>query len=214
MSISSLMAYLWPQPGAAQTDATAAGENATTPPAETGTAAPANPTAPTPAQNTSGTGTSDLFQQLASDIQAVLLQGQDSTTTPISGTNTASASAATSTSSGTDPADQLASDIQAIYAQSQSNQTTSTNPQQVNLGQPDQTGQVQPHHHHHHHGGATEASAGATGDSTTSSSTAASGSGVPGNIQNASQILEADILQALQSNGSTTPSTNNPGVTA
>jgi len=90
-------------------------------------------------------GNTGLFQQLAENVQAVLLQG-------LGGTGTTGASAIGGTTT-TDPAQQLASSLQSIFAQLQasaSGNDPSTQTASINQGNPT-AGQPQPHHHHHHH---------------------------------------------------------------
>jgi hypothetical protein len=226
MSINSSSPYVWPQPFQWQSDVGATGGNTAAPAAETGTTTQGNSNTPSSGQTTPRTGTSTLFQQLAADIQAVLVQGQGTSTTPTSSTTGTSTEDTTVPASlggettATDPADQLATDIQSIYSQIQANQAdTETTTQTAATGQLDPTTQAQPHHHHHHGGDAQSSETSAVGTAGTSSttastSTAASGNSVPSGIQTASQALAADILQALQSYGSSSSSTETPGVTA
>lgn len=229
MSINISSSYVWPQPFQWQAEVGATGDSPAIPAADTGTTTQDNSTTPSSGQTMPGTGTSTLFQQLAADIQAVLVEGQ--------GTSTSSSSSSTGTSTvdttvpaslggettATDPADQLATDIQSIYSQIQANQAdTETTAQTTTTGQLDPVGQMQPRHHHHQTGEAQASETSAvgigatTGTSSTTASTAAAASGnsVPSGIQTASQALAADILKALQSYGSSSASTEAPGMTA
>jgi hypothetical protein len=125
-----------------------------------------------------------VFQQLASDIQAMLVQAQ-------SGTSTAAPSTE----------QQLGADVQALVARLQDNQTGN--------GQTTQSAtatQAQPHHHHHHHheaGSATSASASSTSTGSESSTD-----------QTVSQAMAADIAQALQAYGSSPPTSTAAVLTA
>jgi hypothetical protein len=229
MSINSSSPYVWPQPFQWPSNVGATGDSPATPAAHTGTTTQGNANTPSSGQTTPGTGTSTLFQQLVADIQAVLVEGQGTSTSPANSTTGTSTSDTTVPASlggettATDPADQLATDIQSIYSQIQANQANAeTTTQTMTTGQLDPTSQAQTHHHHHHGGGAqasetssvgTSATTG-TSSTTASTSTADSGNSVPSSIQTASQALAADILQALQSYGSSSSSTETPGVTA
>jgi hypothetical protein len=128
-------------------------------------------------------GQTNPFQQLATDVQAVLAQGPSSSTA-------AAASAATS-----DPTQQLVTDLQSIYAQMQATQSGG------DPGSPTpatgQAGASEPHHHHHHDAG------GAPDSGTTS----ASPNAASGNMQNVAQTLSAEMMQALQAYASSSSAT-------
>jgi len=129
MSIGSLASNTWtrhhpPQSGISSVggaNATPSGAGncssatASSSPAGTGTGTPAS-------------GITNLFQNLASDIQALLVQAQGGGTTQAatangSGTTTpASGTTATGTTSATTTEQQLASDMQSLLAQLQGNQ--------------------------------------------------------------------------------------------
>jgi hypothetical protein len=174
------------------------------PPSTTNSATQTGSIAPATSQSTPGTGTSsqgpaNLFQQLSSDIQAILVQGQSSTASPTAATSsTASTAPATSATSGTtsgNPAQAVATDLQSLFAMFQNNQPGTTS-----SAQPGEAGQVQPHHHHHHHGGGAPpiASSSDSSATTASSSTAATGTAPSSSVQGASQSFAADIMQVLQ----------------
>jgi hypothetical protein len=196
MSISGATSNAWFPPWITQAGHTAAGSTTPAQPSETGTTAQ------------SGTSTGDLFQQLASDIQAVLVQGQDG------GTTQAATAAGTSTSPS-DPTQQLVAALQAIYTQVQANQSgqSGSDPTQTSAtGQADPTGHVHGgHHHHSHQADAASGSGDMSGDSADASSGNASTSG---SVQSLSQVLAANIMQAIQAYASTTAATTVPGVTA
>jgi hypothetical protein len=190
-------------------------------------AAPAWVSSTSTATGASATGAANPFQQLSADIQALLVQAQggiattaaaitgNATTAPVASAAGANASGATT---ATDPEQQLATDLQSLLAQLQNTNTAS--------GQNDPTagtGQVQPHHHHHHHhgGGGQEATnqasaaGGTTASSTTASPTAtASGTTASASDQVVSRSIAADIMQALQAYGSTTPAVTGATLTA
>jgi hypothetical protein len=152
--------------------------------------------------NSATSGPSE-FQQLASDVQAVLAQGQ---TQASSGTATSGASAATN------PAQQLATDLQ-TFAQSQTSQSSSDP-----AGQPGSTQAPAHHHHHHGGGGGTSDASGTSGTSGTSASSTASSTATAsssGSATGLSQALAGDLVQILQAYGSqVAASTTSPLTTA
>lgn len=200
MSISNVSSYLWPPPPPQP------GVTAPTTDGGSSTQSSASGSA-----NAQGTWASD-FQQLAADIQAVLVQGQgaaNTSATTAASTTAAASTAAAGTASGTssaDPARQLATDLQTIASQLQA-----SNGQSSPTGGPGAAGQGEPHHHHHHHhhGGGSEAASSAT-----SSGSSSSGSSASNDIQNVATTLAADIMQALRSYGSSATSTTTPGLVA
>lgn len=226
MSINGLTSYVWPQPFPSQSGVGATANNPPVAPAGTSGTTQGNTAAPWSSQNSPESGTGNVFQQLAADIQAVLVEGQGATATPAAattGTSTAPSTSVASTTGGTatsDPADQLAADLQSIFAQMQSSQPAGdAGAQPPAAGQAAAAGQGQPHHHHHG-GHAAAGASGGTGtgsiSAATSTSSAAPAPGAPANsgIQSASQALAASVLQALQAYDSTTSSTLAPGLTA
>jgi hypothetical protein len=177
----------------------------------------------------SALGAADPFQQLSSDIPALLVQAQGGTATRAASTAGTASTASTSAASGAvggnaigataaaDPEQQLATDLQSLLAQFQSTDAGSGQ-----NGQTAGTGQVQPHHHHHHQGGGHEATTAASGiggattasPTTASSAATSSGTAASGSDQMLSNTLAADIMQALQAYGSTTPAAIGPALTA
>lgn len=161
---------------------------------------PLNPNGTSSSASGSTSGVSaDMFEQLAADIQAVLVQGQTSSAAPAAaGTNTATAT------TPADPAQQLAADLQSVYAQLQGNTADAAAPSPVEANnQATPANQAQPqHHHHHHHMESDTATAGSTSTS------------APDNIQGVSQALSAAILQVLQAYGNSTSASTSFGLTA
>jgi hypothetical protein len=163
-----------------------------------------------------------MFQQLAADIQAVLVQGQAYSATPATGSTTTSGGAAgTNTAEGTtatNPAQQLASDLQSIYAQLQGNATNGDpSTQEASNAQATPNGQTQPHQHHHHHhmsSGASTTSASDTSATATSSTSSSGNASASDTVQGVSQALSAAILQVLQAYGNSTASSASLGLTA
>ncbi|MGA3003433.1 MAG: hypothetical protein ABSE20_17100 [Acetobacteraceae bacterium] len=179
MSISSLQSSNWIPPYIPQS---ANGSSQNSPTAQFAGSIPQT--------NGSSATQANPFQQLAANVQAVLVQGQSATAT----------TAASSTT--TDPAQQLATDLQTIYAQLQATQSGGdAGGQTPPTGQENATEPAQPHHHHHHEPSATA--------STTSPSPAAAS----GNTPNVSQALAADMMRALQAYASSSSATTLPGLT-
>jgi hypothetical protein len=126
------------------------------------------------------------FQQLATDVQAVLAQGQSATNSPATSSTT------------TDPTQQLATDLQSIYAQLQASQSGGEPGEQTpTTGQANATGST----HHHHRESHANSSSGTASTSPTSS---------PGNT---SQALTADMMRALQAYASSSSATSSIGLT-
>jgi hypothetical protein len=145
------------------------------------------------------------FQQLASDIQAMLIQAQGSTTAQTAATATpTTASGATADSTGQN----LATNLQTLMNDLQSGgtpnaQTASTNPA-------DPVNQTGHHHHHHHH----------EDDGNASGATAVAGSSPPAGAtattsddHAVSQLFAADIAQAIRSYGGVSASSMMPALT-
>ena len=208
-------------------------------PADTGRTAQGSLATARLSPDASGTGASaagpvSAFQQLSSDIQAMLLQAQGgtaaqaTTTTGAGGTSTSTGVGAIGATTAVTPAQQLATDIQSILAQLQGNQSASSaNGQTATASQAGASGEARPHHHHHHHeGGSPEGGdmAAGSGDTTASSTTATSAATTSGrsaattsassNDRAVSQAFAADIMQALQAYGSASSTATAPGLTA
>jgi hypothetical protein len=175
--------------------------------------------------STSGTGTSissstDPFQQLASDIQAMLLQAQSGTVTQAASTVGSATTGASGIGSTTpaNPEQQLATDAQSMLAQLQSDQAGSgTTAQTATAGQAG-PGEARPHHHHHHHQNNSQSGGDTVSGTTASSTTAASAAATSGTSSNrdqaVSQAFATEIMQALQAYGSAPSTTAVPGLTA
>lgn len=229
MSIGSIASNSWippfrQQPGAAGTWSTA-------PPTPPDTSVPQPTIAPWPSQSASGTGAqvtppTSPFQQLSTDIQAILLQAQGA-----SSTQTASATTAASTTGGTTaaatPEQQLATDVQTLLAQLQDGQSGSaTSGQTASASQTGATTAAQPHHHHHHHhaasgeegGDAVGAAGGTTPTTATSANTppdaSTSASAAPSSDRTVTQAFAANIMQALQVYGGTSSTGTGSGLMA
>lgn len=167
-------------------------------------------------------GSSDPFQRLTADIQAVLLQAQSgSVGSTAAATQPTAASVAvepaTAATTATSPAapltavQQLGADLKSLISQLQNGQASvasaaNSATQTASLGQNGPVGGTEAHRHHHQHedeGGApsgTPASGSATASNAASDAAASPTvtepvSGNPGT----SRILAADITQALQS---------------
>jgi hypothetical protein len=215
VSIDSIASSTWTRPFQPQPGVGGSWNADPRPPSST-----AGSTSTASGSGTSTVGLANPFQQLASDVQAMLVEAQGGTTS----TSTATAASATGTATGASPEQQVANDLQTLLAQLQSGQPGSDpNAQSVTTGQAGAAGQAQPHHHHHHHGGGAgvdtaTGAAGTTASSTASSTTAATttSSGTPssGSDQTVSRAFAADILQALQAYGSNASGATVPGLTA
>ncbi len=220
MSIGSVVSNSWTPPfWPRSTDGLSSATVSTPPPDASGTAQSNSAMA----LGTAATGAGNPFQQLSADIQAMLVQAQGGIALPAASTTgtatSTEASAGAANGSGAtaavDPEQQLATDLQSLLAQAQGTDASSGQ-----NGQTAGTGQVQPHHHHHHQGGSQEATkatpgaGGTTAVSATTASSAATASGASGSDQMVSHALAADIMQALQAYGSTTPAATGPALTA
>jgi hypothetical protein len=180
---------------------------------------------------TSGTGTpssgsGDLFQQLAAEVQAILLQNQtDAMAQPVSTSAPGPVSNSATTSAGGGSADvtleqQLAADLQSSFNQQPITQVGSNpNPTSATAtsatSPADSTGQTQPHHHHHHHpqSGESSTDADSSGGTAGSSSPFASQNSTPGIDQSLSEAFAASIVQALQAYSSQSPATATTSLT-
>lgn len=201
MSIDSLQSNPWTNPwsasAASQSGTNAAGGSASTGPfaeinqlqANFGSSAPNSAWA---GQSSVGTNDASLspanpLQSLASDIQAMLIQAQD---TAASGVGTAQAAT---------PQQSVAADLQSILGDLQGAAAPAT--QTANADPTAPTGQTEHHHHHHHQDGDGEATG--ASDVAAASTTAAPST----NDQSVSTIFASDIAQAIQAygGGSTDP---------
>jgi len=135
------------------------------------------------------------FEQLASNIQAMLIQAQS--TTAASGTSTTGGAAAVS------PEQNLATSLQTLMNDLQP--STAPNAQTASTNPTDPVGQTEHHHHHHR-----EADGDASGATAVASTTANS---VTGEDQAVSQVFAADIAQAIQSYGGASASSMMPALT-
>ena len=195
MSIGSIASTIWAQTTQVSATLDTAWSAASPSPSVTGT--PGGSAAAAAGQ----TGSVEPFQQLASDIQALLVQAQG-------GTGTAATAAATTATTATDPEQQLATDLQSIMNQLQGSQTGA---QTASAEQTGATGQAHGHHHHHHHEDTdTDASAATEASATTSATTTTASA----SNQAVSQTLAADIMQALQAYGGTGSTLAVPTLTA
>jgi hypothetical protein len=163
------------------------------------------------AQTGTTAAASNPFQNLASDIQAMLIQAQGSATTPA--TAAASGTSTAGSTTGSTLEQQLATDLQSMMNDLQG--TTSPNAQTAatqtaNANPADPTGEAQPHHHHHH-GGGDEAS-GATAVASTSSGTTTAAA-TSADDEATAQIFSADITQALAAYGGSMGTAMMPALT-
>ena len=200
MSIGSLQSNPWPNPWdtatAAQTgtagNAAAASEISQF--EETVTAWASNGALSGQDATATNAPSANPLQNLASDIQAMLIQAQ-------------SAAGADDTPTTADPVQSVATDLQTILGGSQSG--GAANSQTANANPTAPTGQTeQHHHHHHHHDGDGEANA-AT-DVAAASGSAGAGSPTTTQLssdQAVSSIFASDIAQAIESYGSNISST-------
>jgi hypothetical protein len=185
----------------------------------------------TPAAGIAGTGSGNQFRSLASDIQAMLIQAQSTTTAQAaaitgSGTSTGAASTgATSSGSGANaaggsvavnPEQKLVADLQSLLSNPRSGQSGGSAGTQTASINPAAANAPAPRHHHHHHeagngGGSDIASAGnstgantagATASSATPAATASQPAATGSNsVQAVSQAFAADIMQAIKAYG-------------
>jgi hypothetical protein len=211
MSISALASTPWSPPTPSSTDAGAASAiNWPSPQWTTGSI-----TQGTNDLVQSGTASaSNPFQQLSGDIQALLVQAQSGSG---SGTTTAPTTA-TATPTTLTPTQQLAADVQTILSELQGSGSSGATATQAGTPQASAAGQAQPHHHHHHHesGADTTSATAATGTATSTGTTPAAPSSSSASSADAavSNVFAADIVQALQSYGSTSSSASSIGLTA
>lgn len=178
-----------------------------------GSFGPAVPNGPWSSQVGSGTSSASASpahppRNLASDIQAMLIQTQ-TIAAPGSGT-TAAGSAAGGGATAVSPEQKLASDLLTLLSDPRS--ATTPNAQTANANPTEPAGRTEHHHHHHHRDGGFEASgatdvAGASRSSGTTASSAASGE------QGVFQVFAANIAHALQAYAGAGPSTTMPALT-
>jgi hypothetical protein len=197
VSIDSLQSNPWANPWAASNGSQSAG-NTPGSTAPTGLfieidqvqATFSTPAANGPGQNAAGLSAAGAspanpLQNLASDIQAMLIQAQN--TAAQSGANGGTKAAAT-------PAQNVAADLQTILGDIQA--AIAPNTQTANSNPTSPTGETGHHHHHHHHGGdangaSNVAAASSGGGTSTAGSRLASDQAV-------SSIFATDIAQAIQ----------------
>jgi hypothetical protein len=214
MSISALASTPWSPPTPSSTDAGAASAiNWPSPQWTTGSI-----TQGTNDLVQSGTASaSNPFQQLSGDIQALLVQAQSGSGTTTAPT-TATATPTTLTPTTLTPTQQLAADVQTILSELQGSGSSGATATQAGTPQASAAGQAQPHHHHHHHesGADTTSATAATGTATSTGTTPAAPSSSSASSADAavSNVFAADIVQALQSYGSTSSSASSIGLTA
>ncbi len=205
MSVGSISSNTWTSPYAPRSVLGSACGDFAPPATEAGNTASAT--------SISSTGTTNPFQQLAADIQAMLVQAQSGTAAPAASTAATSAATATGGTTAVSPEQQLATDVQAMLAQLQSGQAgNGTTAQTATAGQ-EGVGEVHPHHHHHHHEGGSLPGGDAT-SSTVASTSTSSGTSMSSSDQAVSQAFAADIAQALQAYASLPSTTAVPGLTA
>jgi hypothetical protein len=158
-----------------------------------------SPPASRTAGGTSGGSTSPAnpLQSLASDIQAMLIQAQN--TSGQGGVPGGTTAAAT-------PVRSVAADLRAVVGNIQS--AVAPNSQTANSNPTGPAGAAEHHHHRHHHGGGGEAiGTFDVGASTGSSSNGGSGTGTQtADNQSVFTISATDIMQAIRAyTGGTTP---------
>jgi hypothetical protein len=198
MSVGSVQTNPWTASMAAQSGTAQSG------PSRAGGKWSAAPTPPPDATGPAPASTStNPFQSLASDIQAMLIQAQGTT-------STGTATGAPATTATTTPEQGLAADLQNLMNAFQSGQSpaqtgTTSSAQTASANPADAPNQAEPHHHHHHHhgGGAGDAgsiTAAAAPTPPPASGPVTSGSGMVAN-QAVSQAFAADIVQAIQAYG-------------
>lgn len=139
------------------------------------------------------------LQSLSADIQAMLIQAQNTAATPA--TTATTANTTTSGTTAVSPEQQLATDLQTLMSDLQSanasgGQTATSGAQTASVN-PADTGQVAHHHHHHHHDGGGDAG----GDSSVASATTTATANSTSTASDAAvaQSFAGDIMQALQS---------------
>jgi hypothetical protein len=153
----------------------------------------------------------DLFQQLAANAQALLLQGPSAVAQPASATGSSAGVAGSGTSAGSTTnagggtataalERQLATDLQSFFGQSQSIQPGGHSDAQAgSTTQTTAAGQTQLRHHHHQSDGSS-ADTNTSGGTTVSSSTSTSQSSSSDQIL--SEAFAATIVQAIRAYGS------------
>jgi hypothetical protein len=158
-----------------------------------------------PTQSITGTQPTpggDLFQQLTSELQAVLLQNQIADAQPV-GPGAAAGIATTPHGATASSAEQAAINAQAFLTQPQAGQSGGgVNFQQSATIQAPATGAVasgdepQTHHRHHHSGGSS--SGGGNPGEISVSSAASSGNVASASDRNGAQAFAADIARVQQ----------------
>jgi hypothetical protein len=199
MSIGSVQSNPWSNPWD-QSVSSQSGTSAASSSGVQGSFGPPMPNGPWSGQDSGGTtatAPANPFQTLASDIQAMLIQAQDTGAATAAAGTSASATASAGGTALT-PEQQVAADLQNMMTELQSSASSSTQTANANPADPTsqtgQTGQTE-HHHHHHHGGGGEASgATAVADASTTATTTAATAG----DQSESQALSVDFTAAIQ----------------
>ncbi len=159
------------------------------------------------------------LQNLASDIQAMLIQAQTAaatasgTTTAASATASGTTSAASSGSASVTPEQAVANDLQSLLNNLQS--SLSPKGQIANADPTGTTGQTEHHHHHHHRegGGDSNGATAVAGAATPSGTQVATPGAQSGGDQAVAGVFAADIAQALQAYGATALSASMMAVT-
>jgi hypothetical protein len=114
----------------------------------------------------------------------------------------------------------FSADVQAILTQGRSNSGTPA--ASAAAGSTSQTasnqapGAVHPHHHHHPHGGGENGSTDAAAQQLAAEidPILQGGSLSPGQINQSASVFATDVMQALQSYGTTTPTSTGPSILA
>jgi hypothetical protein len=153
---------------------------------------------------TLSTGSSDLFQQLAADVQAILLQNQTGASSQSGSTSGSGAATPASGAMPVSPEQQLATDLQAFFSQvpvsesgiDASGQLSGSTQPAIN-SQVDATSQSQPRSHHHLHARGSPSVPTTSGDAAQPSSTDPSTSS-GSDSQSTAQVFATDILQVLR----------------
>jgi len=232
VSIGSVQSNSWPDPWAqaasAQSGSAQAAQDGTSASTGVGSAqgsfGPPTPSGPWSNQSGSATGSASAnpLQNLANDIQAMLIQAQASSATQTAGTaaatsatQTAGTQTATTTGATTSVSleQQTATDLQTLMSDLQASTSAPPTAQTASTNPADPTGQTEPHHHHHHHGGGEASGASPASGTTASSTTPAAESPTSSSDQQVSQVFAADIEQALQAYSGTAAATAMPSLT-
>jgi hypothetical protein len=182
VSIASLQSNPWANPWATAATSKAAGTDQAKATFNTSSSK-----APWSVQGADGNSTTsspaNALQSLASDIQAMLIQAQNT------GTQGGATSGTTSGTTAQSPATALQKMLDDIQANTQTANSDATTP----------TGETQHHHHHRNIGGGEANAASDVASASTSSDTGTSATGSqPGSDQPVSSMLATEIAQAIQ----------------